>query len=214
MDFPSNSLNVTGDKSPKEEKPKKDVQKVVTGEVIQRPPTIGRRFRTIFFGHEFKGATKYVVTDVLLPALKNMVVDATSKGMERIVYGETGPRRRSMELGRPRFSYNQPVDRYRDRDRGRPGMLPDQPPLYRPSPRRHASSEIILVSRADAELTLERLTDIVDKYDVASVADLNELAGLPSAYTDNSWGWSNLAGSDIRQIREGYLLVLPNPEPI
>lgn len=213
MDFPSNSNNPLGDpkqpKMPKEEKPPvdKDIQTVVSTPAVQRKTPLGRRFKSIFFRGEFKGAAKYVVSDVLLPALKNMFVDATSRGAERIVYGESAPRRRS-ELGRPRFSYNNPVDRGYRSPRG---MLPDQPPIPR---RRQDIGEIILVSRADAEAVVERLTDIIDKFDVASVADLHELVELPSTYIDNKWGWSALRGVDIRQIREGYVIDLPPVEPL
>lgn len=208
MDFPGNSHNVLGE--PKEpEKPKKDIQKVVSVDAVQRPKSLGRRFKGIFFGGEVKGATRYIFADVLVPALKNMVVDATSKGVERVIYGDS-PRRR-YDPGRPRISYNTPpLDRYSSTRRG---MLPDQPPHSAPM-RRQDVGEIILVSRADADMVIERLTDIIDKYDVASIADLHELVGLPTTYVDNKWGWSVLKYANIRQVREGYLLDLPPVEPI
>lgn len=210
-DFPSNSHKlVAGSPLAKKETPEKEkVEKVIVTEVIQRKTPLGRRIKGIFFGGEVKGATKYIFSDVLLPALRNMVVDATSKGVERVVYGDA-PRRRYIDVGRPRVSYNQPVDRFA---RSRPAMLPDQPPLRQTNTRRDAG-EIILITREEAELVLERLNDIIDKYDVASVADLHDLVGLPTVYTDNKWGWTSLTGSDVRQVREGYLLVLPIAEAI
>lgn len=216
MDFPSNSHNVLGElKAPKAEKPPKDVQKVVVGEVVQRKKPLGRRMKAIFFGGEFKGATKYVVADVLIPAFRNMIVDATSKGVERVVYPDS-PRRRYDSIRPPRVSYNSPYDRYSQQERGRSRvMLPDQPPRDVPSSnRRQDSGEIIFVSRDEADRVAERLTDIVDKYEVASVADLHGLVGLPANYVDNKWGWSSLRGVDIRQVREGFLLDLPPVEPI
>lgn len=216
MDFPSNSQNIVGDNKPsKAEKPKKDVQKVIVGEVVQKQKSLGRRFKDLFVRGEFKGASRYIAAEVLLPALKNMVVDATSKGVERVVYGDVAPRRRGMmtEYGRPRVSYNSPVDRGYSRDqRGRPGSLPDQPAVH--PRRRGAANDLILVSREEADLVLERLNDLIDNYDVASVADLNDLVGLPGSYVDNKWGWTNLQYVDVRQVREGYLIDLPSPEPI
>lgn len=205
--FPGNSHHPTGESKPsKDEKPPKDIQKVVTVDAVQRKKSLGRRFKDLFFGGEFKGATKYIFGDVLLPALRNMVVDATTKGIERVIYGESGPRRRP-EMGRTsRVSYNNPPDRY---SRGR-AMLPDQPP-YR---RRQEVGDVILVNRDEAELVVERLIDIIDKYDVASVADLHDLVGLPTTYVDNKWGWSSLSNVGVRQIREGYLIDLPSVEPI
>jgi hypothetical protein len=74
--------------------------------------------------------------------------------------------------------------------------------------------DLILSERADAETLVERLIDIIDTYDVASVMDLNEILGLPSTPIDNKWGWTSLGKVEIRQVREGYLVDLPPPEEI
>lgn len=207
MDFPGNSHK---DKENKEPIKKEKIEKVVTGEVVQKKKPLGERLKGIFFDGEFKNATRYITYEVLIPAFKNMVVDATSKGVERVIYGESTSSRRRYDQPRPRVSYNNPVDRYSSRYR--PGILPDQPPL--PSRRSHGISDIVIISREEAELVIERLNDIVDKYDVASVADLYDLVGLPSSYVDNKWGWTSLAYANIRQIREGFLIDLPPVEPI
>ena len=44
--------------------------------------------------------------------------------------------------------------------------------------------------------------------------DLYDLTGLPSAHVDNKWGWTYLTNTEIRQIRDGYLLDLPPMEEI
>lgn len=209
MEFPGNSHNVTGEPKNPSDKPPKEVHKVVTVDAVQRKKPLGRRFKELFFGGEFKGATKYIFGDVLVPALRNMVVDGVTKGIERVIYGEAGPRRRP-ELGRPRISYNSPVERYSQRPTR--GMLPDQPPYSRG--RRQEVSDIILVSRDEAETVVERMIDIIDKFDAVSVGDLHDLVGLPTTYVDNKWGWTSLGGVNIRQIREGYLIDLPPVEPI
>ena len=73
---------------------------------------------------------------------------------------------------------------------------------------------MILASREEAELVLERLLDIISKYEVASLADLYDLTGLPSSHVDNKWGWTYLNNTEIRQVRDGYLLDLPPLEEI
>jgi hypothetical protein len=209
--FPSNSHKATGPSTPKEKEEKK-IEKVVTGEVIKKPKSLGRKFKELIVGDGSKGALNYVFGDVLIPALKNMFVDAVSKGAERAVYGDSVSSRRSrMDYGRPRIQYNSPIDRREPR--GRSVSLPDQPP-HRVGGRRYDAGEIILVSREEAELVLERLADILDKYDVATVADLHDLVGLPTAHVDNKWGWFSLGYASVRQIRDGYILDLPQAEPI
>lgn len=211
--FPANSRNIAGpnkEKKESKELPKKELEKIVSGEVIQKKVPISKRFKHIFFGGEFKGATAYIATEVLLPAVKNMVVDATTKGIERVIYGDSSPRR-SAGYGRPRVSYD------RMASRRHPAILPDQPPLphrREERDRRPGIGEVILVSRDEAQLVLDTLIDIIDTYEFASVADLYDLAGLPTTYVDNKWGWGSLQYAEVRQVREGYLLDLPNVEPI
>jgi len=97
-------------------------------------------------------------------------------------------------------------------------MLPDQPPLALSYPgqriQKHETGDIILASKAEAEMVLDGLSTIISQYDVASVADLHDLVGLPTTFVDNNWGWTRIGGSNIRQIREGFLLDLPPVESI
>lgn len=224
MDFPSNSnkdkeagketvarrVDPSARKKPPQKKPDKKIEKVVSGEVVRQKKPVGRRFKDLFFGEEFKSAMRYVGSDVLLPALQNLIVDSTSKGIERIIYGDNAPKNRSrVGGGQTRFSYNTPVNR----GQARTANLPDQPSRY-PQRRRHNVDDILLVSREEAETVVERLQDIIDNFDCASVADLYDLIGFPSSYVDNQWGWYFLNTVTIRQVREGYLIDLPPVEPI
>lgn len=212
MDYQSNSHKNAEKNTPKKQLPEKKVEKIISGEVVHKKKPLGRRFKEVFFGGEFSNAARYIAADVLLPALRNLVVDSVEMGIKRMVYGDSMGRRRSTQNEyRPRVQYNNPIARNRDpRDSV---YIPDQPPHpYRQN--RAEANEIIISSREEAMAVLERLMDITDNYDVASLADLYDLVGLPSSHTDNKWGWTNLANVEIRQVREGYLLVLPIMEPI
>lgn len=200
--------NTNKDKETTDKKADKVIEKVVTVEVIQKPKPLGRKFKETFFGGDFKMSMRYVAGDVLLPALRNLIVDMTTKGMERIVFGESSYRRRPNEY-RPTVQYNRtPLRDPREIGRGR---LPDQRP-YRSS--RYEIKDIIIADRGEAELVVERLIDIIDKYEVASLADLYDLLGLATSHVDNKWGWTHLNNVEIRQIRDGYLIDLPALEEI
>lgn len=198
MDYAANSHK--GKKAAeKKERPK--IDPVVKGEVVNRKPTPGRRFKEIFFGGEAKGVIAYVAGEVLLPAFRNLLVDASTEGIRRMVYGESTQHHRS-QMYSGRTTYNSPVRRSESRYSRTP-----PPPTYSPS--RRSENDIILATREDAEEVLERLGDIVEAYEFASVGDLYELCGLPVAHVDQKYGWISLQGAGIRQIREGYLLDLP-----
>lgn len=212
MDYNSNSK-----KSKEESEDKttdKVIEKVVVSEVIVRKKPLGRKIKDIFIEGELRNAARFVAADVLLPALRNLLVEASNRGIERVVYGESYRRTGYPPQYGSRTIYNSPINR----DRGyspqssRPHVIPAQ--TVNRSQARRDGFEIILSSRAEAETVLERLTDILDQYDVASVADLHELVGVPASHVDNKWGWTVLNGVQIRQIREGFLLDLPAAENI
>lgn len=202
MDYPSNSNR----KKEEVSKPKKEIEKVITTDAIVHKKTLSDRFKNVFLGGEFKSSLRYISAEVLLPAFRNMIVDATTKGIERVIYGESAPKRSASTM-QSRMSYNTPVDRSYSKFAS--------PNTYTASRnRRYDVNNIILVSKEEAETVLERLNDIIERFDVVSVADLHQLVGLPSTYVDNKWGWSSLRFADVRQIREGFLLDLPPVEPI
>lgn len=202
MDFPANSHKAI---SKATMPPKEEVQKVVTGKVIKRSVPLGRRFKELFFGGETKGVLQYIFGDVILPSVKNMIVDSTSRGIERAMYGDKAVRRSGIGFGQPKISYNLPVERF---PRDVAGILPKQAP--QPSQSRHSAGEILFTTRADAEEVLERLTDLVENYQAATVSDLYSLVGYPTTFVDEKWGWTSVASVTIQQVRDGYILSLPS----
>jgi hypothetical protein len=205
MDYTGNS-----DKSKEPVPEKKKFEKVVTGEVVDKEIGLGRKFKNVFFGGDAKQSARYVAGDVLLPALRNLIVDMATMGIERLVNGE-GSRRRGRSIPTTsRVQYNAYSGMVEPRQLGRVN-LPGQPPRITA---RAQERDLILERREDAEAVLEQLTIIIDQYEVASVSDLNELLGRPSSHIDQKWGWTSLGHVSIRQVREGYHLDLPQPEEI
>lgn len=221
MDYQSNSKNK---KEPNDETqtvvpvPPKKIERVVVTDVIIQKPGIGRKFRNLFLEADIKSAARYVVADVLIPAARNLVVDATTKGMERLVYGDRAIRRRNYGSHESRISYNS-IPSSRDRGYGgsplRDAHSRNAPPVL-PEPRGRTlqSRDLVFSSREEADLVLEKMNDVIDQYEVVSMADLNDLVGIPSSHTDNKWGWSNLKDVKIHQVREGFLIDFPPAEAI
>lgn len=210
MDFPSNTNKEKEAKVKAHSKKDKVIEKVVTGEVVIRKKSLGTKFKEVFIGGESKAAIRYIGTEVLLPALRNMIVDATTKGIERVIYGEAAPRR---PVGpNTRVSYNTPVSRQGHRS---PYDRPPHP-AYSPASRgtRFEVSDLIFATSGEANAVLERMIDIVDKYDLVSVADMHELAGVPSSHIHHKWGWSDLRYATVQQTRDGFIIEFPELEPI
>lgn len=201
--YPGNSHKAKT-KVVKDEKERPKVEKVVTGTVVKRKKGLGRKFTETFTGDDAKSVGEYIFFDVVVPAAKAMISDAASQGVERLLFGETVRSRSARTVG-GHTSYNRMYSPNRE-DR------PSGPPSRNISQRARAThnfDEVILSSRAEAEEVIDCLTNLIEDYDVASVADLYDLVDITGSFTDSKWGWSSMQGASVTHIRQGYLLNLP-----
>lgn len=213
MDYPSNSHK------PKVEniEPKK-VERVISGDVVRRKKPLSKRFLETFVGGDARGVWSYVAFDILIPAAKDMIVDAGKEAIERSIYGDsTSSRRRSSKrslgdspLGH--FAYNRISSSSRDRESHRDD--PRNREVSRHGRATHNFDEIILPTRVECEHVIDRLFDLVNRYENATVADLYDLVGVTGNYTDEKWGWTDIRGAGVTRVRNGYLLDLPKPESL
>lgn len=201
------------------ERPEKNIEKVVTGEVIVRKKSLGRKFKDLFVKADFKSVGWFVLSEKLIPAAQNAIFDSIVGGAERSIYGPDAIRARNYGSGpHPRISYSRsPIGRavssYNRAINSRSMMAL---PSARDRSVQYDGNEFIMSSKEEADLILERMQDILDNYEVVVVADVYELAGIPSpnAHVDNKWGWVSLAEVVVRQVREGWLIDFPPPDPI
>lgn len=202
--FPPNSR-----KARQNEDPPKRVQQVTAASAVRRKPSIGKQFSATFMSGSASLAFGYMVNNVIIPSIQDMIIEAGQAGIERLFRGDSA-RRGAYRPGGPspygRVQYNQPVQR-------------TQPAAQQVLPRqtraRHAFGEIVIASRQEAEEVLDRMFDLLSQYESVTVADLYELTGIQSSHTDHKWGWTELRGASVGRVRGGgYLLDLPDPEPL
>jgi hypothetical protein len=208
VEFPSNSKS---SQPPKAEE--KVVESVVSGEVTSRKKSLGRRLREVLIGGDTKSVINYVVTDVLIPQAKDMLSEAVSSGIERLIYGDSRPssrygRRPGVGPGPTNYSQystrgNNPIGRQGFQDR-RPNA----------SVSTETIDDILLATRVEADTVMDRMFDLLRDYESVSVADLRSLIGWSSQFTDQKWGWTDLQGAGVRRVREGYILALPKIVPL
>lgn len=200
-----------GPEGGKKEAPKQIVQ----GAVKPVRESAFKRFKSNLFGSDVNSVMGYITKEVLLPAVRDLIVDTTSKGIEQMIYGEVrSTRRRSSTDGRSRYSYDRsPID-VRPSSAYTRGRVPAPRDPVRQTGRRHMVGEILLVSKADADRVLETMSELIDRYDAVSVADLYSLLGLPTNYIDNNWGWTELVFANVLQTQDGWMLDLPPVQPL
>lgn len=175
--------------------PERKTEKVVTGTVKQRKKTGLSKAGSIFMPGDVDSVKSYILMDVLVPSIKRAISDIVCNGI-------------NMLLGEP--------------DRGKPGS-PGAKVAYRKyyqsedrrdyaRPRAQAQysyDDIIFDNRGDAEEVLYRMEELLERFDVVSVADLFDMAGISCNYTDNKYGWTDLRSAHVERVRDGYIINLP-----
>lgn len=215
-EFPGNSQREKAvSKEPAEPK---QIEKVVSSKAVRRKKPLGKRFIETFFGESAKNAVEYVAREVLLPAVKDTIADAFSQGIERMIFGEarSASRRTGSRPGSKTsdyVSYNRMSSRSTAPwNRGEDHDVPRT--VSRRARASHDFDEIVLATRHEANMVLDRLMDLISKYNEATVADFYTLVDITGEFTDDRWGWDDLRGVGVSRVREGYILDLPRPQPL
>lgn len=205
-DYKPNSKKYREEQVGKQSVEKKKVEKVIRGTAKVKKKSEFRKFTDTFISEDVDSVKTYVVRDVIIPSVIDLIEDIVVGGIRTLLRGESGRRD-----SRDHRSYGSPsyvnYTRYSDRrdDRGRDNQ----------TRRGYGYDDIVVNSRADAEAVIEQMDGIVDTYGMVSVADLYDLVGMTSNYTDNNYGWTNIRNAEPVRLRDGgWMIKMPKAIPI
>jgi hypothetical protein len=211
QDFPGNSQSQRAktrpDMPPAEERP--NIKRVTTAESVKRSRGLGRKFKETFVLGTSRDAADYMITEVVIPAVKNTMIEALQGGIERLFNGETNRVRRysSAPSGYPAAGH------YNYAGISKAQAAPTQP--HRLSTRSQTLQdfgEIVIDSLRDANDVVEQMYEILSRFEVVLVSDLYAMTGIQSSHVDRKWGWTSLPGLKPVRTRDGrYVLSLPEP---
>lgn len=205
MEVPEFPPNSDASKRKPEER---DIKRVTSDAPARRRKPLRKQLSKTFVAGDARSAFQYVVLDVLIPAAKDMIADAGREGIDRFIFGESRRRGSTPPQAGPTgyVSYN----RYSPTSR----QSSSQRAMSRQARAQHNFDEIVLSERVEAESVIDQLYEVVSRYGVVSVADLYAMVGISSTHVDNRWGWQDLHGAGVSRVRGGFLLDLPEPEPL
>lgn len=186
QNFPSNSHKSRD--GVKETESESKTKSVVSGNVTKQS-----KKRHSFLAGDIHDAGSYVISDVVVPALKNLLYDSVSKGLSEVIFGEDrSPSRRNGT----RFNYNSISSRDDDRDR-----------IHSARTSTYDYSDLSFDTKEDAERVLETMCDIMDQFSYVSVGDMYDAAGQQTMSTDFDWGWTSLRSASVQRDRDGYYYI-------
>lgn len=179
---------------------RKHLDKVTEGQVVQRKRSKANKLRDVFLLGDMRQVREYVLGDILLPMAKRAISEAVSTGVNMLL-GE-GVRDNRSNVPASSVSYRQYGSYYRGSNDRRAETRSWSQPGYQ-------YDDIIFASRGDAEEVLYRMDEVLRDREVVSVADMFDMAGISCDYTANKYGWTDLRGSRVDRVRDGFVLHLP-----
>ena len=185
----------------------KVIQKVVKAPVKTKTNEI-RKLTDIFISEDVANVKKYVLMDVLVPAIKKAIYDIVTNGIDMFLYGGSGKNRSNSNNGK--VSYRNYYDQ-RNTNNNNNG--------YRGSENTRSSNafdydQIVFNTRGEAEAAKQQMCDIIGRYGIVTVADLYEMAYLTAPYTAHKYGWMDASTVEVQRAYDGYVLKLPRAVPI
>lgn len=182
------------------------IDKVVSGKVVRKKNNV-RKVTNNILAEDFNEVKSYVFSDVLIPAAKKLISDVITNGVNMLLYGGESPKSYRSSGG----SYIRHLDYSGRYQQTRPERNRRVSIVY-------SNDDVIVETRAEAEEVLRSLDDIIDTYGIARIADLYDLVGMSHNYTDNNYGWKNIANAEPIRVRTedgyGYMIKMPRAIPI
>lgn len=178
-------------------------------QVVSTKKPLGKKFAETFMTEDTKDVKSWLLMDVIIPGVKNTILDILSM----MFFGEVdsrrgrGKRRRYDDDRRDYSSYYGGSSSNRER---RSSRRKDN--SYYDSDDRVDFRNIVLRNRDDAEDLIEEMRRRIKSEGSVSVATLLDLVDVPGRYTDNNWGWDDDRDIGIRRVSSGYLIDVAEPK--
>lgn len=182
----------------------------------KRKKGLMERFVVAMIGPDgIPSVTEYLNKEIVVPAIKDVISNSVSAGVNMMVYGrdQAGERHGGYRNYNSQ-SYSRPQRNYQSSyNSNRTAQQQHQAPVEREVPRRSnmfRSTDYVVNTRQEALDVLDMLRENLDNYGLVTLADFFDLIGIETQYVDNNYGWTDLENVTIVPVRGGYSLSLPN----
>ncbi|MEG0239471.1 MAG: hypothetical protein RR643_04905 [Anaerorhabdus sp.] len=191
-------------------------QPVITGTVTKKKKGLVERLVVGLIGPDgIPAVSSYIGKEIIVPAIKNIVVDGITSGINMMMFGgDASPRRggnQPTNYGTTNYNRNNQTN-YARSYQSKAGQN-NQVVNHRSTSTRNSEIDYTINDRRDAQNVLNALTESIMDYGEVSVADYLDLIGEEPNYTDNTYGWTDLRTARVIQARggRGFIVDLPSP---
>lgn len=184
-----------------------------TSEPIVRQGSVRTGQRGPHIANTVRNVGNDLFRDIVMPTIKNMLAEFFSDGISRLIFG-SGDTPSGYGYGGGHRSYNRPYRTPSRSSRRRSTVSRHREPNYRaPQSPTEVMDDIFFDNRQDAKNVLGRLMELIAdrNYNIATVGDLYSIIGLSTNYTQERYGWDDLAGVKVLHTTQGYVIDFPEP---
>lgn len=218
MEYPSNSFKSKEEVEEKETQAY-EVKPIVKGSIKEKKGL--SKVKSLFIADGSKGIGEYIISDVLVPVIKNLIIDITMGSLTRLFgqesynYGQY--RSSSSRDGNMRPYYSTSYER------GRAEREPQERSAYGPVEilvrfddvaRAYPDLQDYQIRNKTQELvekSLDELRYICERYNVVKLSEFYEIFDQRSEYTAEKYGWSSLRDVKVYKNMDGYIVSMPRP---
>lgn len=198
---------------------KKEVQKVVKGDVQRHEKTTGEKIKESFFGEGVDNIGEHLLLDLVIPWTRDLVDILFTNAKDMILYGEV----REVPSRTSRNSRRGSYVSYDDYSRRRPSSSSRD--VNRRSKFDLADREYI--DYDDIIAVIDEMKDVWEVYHEIAVAHYYQAIGEEVRPIDWEWGWIDIRAFTTAdtykinsrdhktgEIEEKWILDLPKPKPL
>ena len=176
---------------------KKRVEKVIKGTATVKKKNGLHKVADIFISEDAGNVKDYIINDMVVPTVKKTIVGVVDMLLNggRSTYND--------RFSNSKVSYRKFYDDSRD-----------SRPSSSSSRARFDHDDIEFETRGEAEAVLDEMFNVIDRYNLVTVADMYDMVDLPQPFTSNKYGWTNLRGANVVRVGGKYIIKLPKAMPI
>jgi hypothetical protein len=176
--------------------PDKKVEKIVNGTVTVKKKNGLQKITEMFTPNDIGSIQDYIIQDLLIPKAKDVILGAVEALLGVNGHSSSGSRTNASKVSYRKY--------YEDNQRR------DSRDYQRNSHNNFNYDEIIFDSYGEADEVLTSMDEMIATYNIVSVADYYEMAGVSHDYTANKYGWTDIRSARIvRERNGGYSIKLP-----
>lgn len=185
------------------DKGKQKIKAVVSSEkIVSTKSTMTQKVLKSFIQEDIKDLKETIIFDWVIPGIKSAFLNT----MSMMFFHQPLDPRTYMGSGSKSYYNSQPKTKYGSYYQN--GRTQQSKSTYdrRMEDEKIDYRNLVVLDRGSAEKVVDALREEIRETGQASVAQLYELMGLDSNYTDWSWGWVNELDITIQRVYNGFLI--------